>query len=153
MNIQTEYNKLCEIIEKLINKKYTENIFIFEKIENVIGIFNEIKLFTRIIIDNKLTITILPNASWKEIEHNIKIKLNKIKNTKIINCIICFNDVNKYTSCNKCGNHWCILCYVEIFKKGNGIITCPFCRYSFGIYTPNNMIDICVQEIKIKSGL
>ena len=43
MNIQTEYNKLCEIIEKLINKKYTENIFIFEKIENVIGIFNEIK--------------------------------------------------------------------------------------------------------------
>jgi hypothetical protein len=118
------------------------------------GSFNEIKNFIRIIINNNASITILPDTLWKNIEHNINMKLDILyKDDKTINCIICLNDVSKYGSCNKCSNCYCILCYIELFKTGSGIITCPFCRYSFGIYTPNYMINKCINEIKIKSGI
>ncbi len=152
MSKQLQYNKRCEIIKNLINEKYINDIFTFEIYDNVIGDFNEIKFFTRIVINNKETITILPNTTWKDIERNINFKL-KNKDEKTKECPICLNNVSKYTSCNKCGNYWCIPCYIEIFKTGNGIIKCPFCRNSFGIYTPEYMIEICIQEIKMRAGL
>jgi hypothetical protein len=154
MNKQLQYDKKCEIIKNLINTKYKKDIFIFEKYSNYTGSFNEIKNFIRIIINNNASITILPDTLWKNIEHNINMKLDILyKDDKTINCIICLNDVSKYGSCNKCSNCYCILCYIELFKTGSGIITCPFCRYSFGIYTPNYMINKCINEIKIKSGI
>jgi len=153
MDKQLQYDKKCEIIKTLINTKYKKDIIVFEKYDNVIGIYNEIKFFMRIIINNNLTITILPDSLWKDIEHNINMKLNDLHDDKIKICIICTNNISKYTSCNKCSNYWCILCYIELFKTGSGIITCPFCRYSFGTHTPDYMIDVCIQEIKIKSRL
>jgi ArsR family metal-binding transcriptional regulator len=154
MDKQLLYDKKCEIIKSLLNTKYKKEIFVFEKYNNVIGIYNEIKFFTRIIINNKATITILPDNKWKEIEHNINIKLNdSYGGYKIKNCTICTNDTSKYTACNKCGNNWCIICYIELFKAGSGIIKCPFCRYTIGVHTPDYMMDICIEEIKIKAGL
>jgi hypothetical protein len=65
-----------KIIKNLINTKYDKDIFVFKKYENSIGIFNEIKFFTKIIVNNNATITILPDTAWKEIEHNINMKLD-----------------------------------------------------------------------------
>ena len=43
-------------------------------------------------------------------------------------------------------------CYINLFKHGKGIMTCPHCRYSWGVETPEYMIELCVDEIKHKLG-
>lgn len=140
MSEQNEYNKKIKIIIKLINITYPNETFIFEKFNN--NIFNEkIIEFIKVIINNKTSIIILPNNTWEEIERNINIKLNNtIENKK--EYIICLNNTYNSVSCNKCCNYLCVLYHIELFKKDNGIITCPFCRFSFGIYTPDNMIYV-----------
>jgi hypothetical protein len=149
MDEQYQYNNKIKIIKKLIATTYPNDTFIFENFNNT---FNEkIKEYTKIIINNNSSITILPDNTWIQIERNINVKLNNTNNTK--ECIICMNNSIKTVSCNKCSNYWCILCYIELFKKKNGIIICPFCRFSFGKYTPDYMMDICIDEIKIKSGI
>ena len=148
MDNQNEYDKKINVIKKLINIKYPINTFIFEDYNSVFN--DKIKKFTKIIINNNSSITILPDNTWNEIERNINIKLHNVNKNE---CIICLNETIKSVSCNKCSNLWCVLCYIELFKKDNGIITCPFCRYSFGIYTPDFMINICIKEIKIKAGI
>lgn len=145
MNDQLEYDRKIEIIEKLINNIYPNDTFMFEK---MLSIYDEkIKYFTKIMINDICSITILPNNTWKEIKRNIDTKLKNMNENNKIECMICLDTECKSVSCNKCSNFYCVLCYVEIFKKNKGIIVCPYCRYSIGMNVPDHMIEECVQNI------
>jgi hypothetical protein len=39
----------------------------------------------------------------------------------------------------------------NLFKTGKGIMTCPYCRYSFGNYINNdNLLNAGIYEIRCK---
>jgi hypothetical protein len=142
MNItnNNKYNKKCNIIKNIIKSKYKNINFEF--------IRNKYTDLIEVIIENKSIITLLPNNNWKEIEKHINTKINETY--KQHKCNICFNNIKSNVSCNKCSNNWCAECYINLFRSGNGIIKCPYCRFSFGIETPEYMMEICIDEIRTK---
>lgn len=135
-----KYNKRCQIIEKLIISQFPD--LKFKLVFN-----NDTKYYEIFLIEQKAQISILENTEWKALKRGIELKIKQEYNTL---CSICYENINKNVSCSKCYNNWCGECYISLFISGEGIIKCPFCRYSFGIKTPKNMINICVQEIRDK---
>jgi len=135
-----KYNKRCDVIMGLILKKYTDTTFEF--------IRNPDTLYIEVIINNNSKISLLPNNTWDEVERHI--------NKKIIgftgDCIICCEKMENAVSCAKCSNNFCGKCYIELFRIGKGIITCPHCRYYFGEKIPEYMIETCVDQIKHRLG-
>ena len=133
-----QYQKRSELMYKLIQKKH-ENISLYFNKESG---FYELHLKAL-----KWIITILPDATIEEIEHIISKKSGQ-PNV----CKICTKVLDKKTSCTKCGEQWCIDCYCKLFESGQGIITCPFCRFSFGYHWLESMIPVGIREIKEKAG-
>nr|QBK85059.1 MAG: hypothetical protein LCDPAC02_02580 [Pithovirus LCDPAC02] len=104
----------------------------------------------QIIFDNYM-ITLFEGDTLENIKEHIDNKLNEIyKNEK---CSVCKKDITKNVSCNKCFLNYCIYCYIEIFKKGKGVITCPKCNYKIGSKRPSYLVNKRIQEIKLKIGL
>ena len=67
---------------------------------------------------------------WKIIK---KILDNCIQDLTDIQCCICedFNIITGYKiGCSTCGNEICDHCFLQEWIKNDGIIKCPFCRYS-----------------------
>jgi hypothetical protein len=100
-----------------------------------------------IFTDKKSMMTVLKENTWDEIKRHIDSKLcNKLSNE----CSICFTSeqlLKRRVSCPKCAMDWCIDCYIQIFRKNEGVIKCPFCRYTYGHKFPKHMIEIGVQQI------
>lgn len=82
-----------------------------------------------------------------------KTKNKPPKNTDLPACMICCKKTTKRVNCNKCSQFYCGNCYIKIFTTNKGIITCPYCRFSFGEIVPDYMISICIDEIKMKLGV
>ena len=102
-------------------------------------------------INNNSTITILHDNTWKEVQRNIDKKIARFNDEHLQDeCSVCFEHTNEAVSCNKCSNDICTECYIKLFKSGEGIITCPHCRFETGSKIPKNMIDLCVEKIKEK---
>jgi hypothetical protein len=134
MNTRNSNSIIHKIKEYLPNEKlqfkrneYTNNIEVF-------------------IIDKRATITVLEENTWDEIKRHIDVK---ISNEKPIECSICLSKdiIIRRATCTKCARDWCIDCYINIFRTNNGIIKCPFCRFTYGNIFPDNMIEIGVQQI------
>lgn len=136
------YEKKCHIIKNLIKKVFPNENFI-------ISITDDTGLMV-VTINEEGTVTILPDNNWKEIKRNICKKLSK--DYKDNQCCICFDNIKKNVSCNKCSNGWCGNCYISLFRSGKGIIKCPHCRFTFGINVPESMMETCINEIKDKMG-
>ena len=139
-----KYDKRCDVIRYIILKDY--------KNDKIDFIRNPETLCVEIVINNISKITILKDSSLKEIKRGIDKKISSQCNGIAEDCIICSKTIQQNVSCSKCSNNYCGECYINLFKKGKGVITCPHCRYSIG----NTMTDFDIQmgviEIKHKLG-
>tara|TARA_B100000768_G_C11266305_1_gene371248 strand:- start:1351 stop:1797 length:447 start_codon:yes stop_codon:yes gene_type:complete len=135
-----EYNKRCDVIKGLILTIYTNTIFEF--------IINPDTLYIEVMINDNSKISLLPNNTWGEVKRHIDKKIIGFTG----DCIICCEKMENAVSCAKCSNNFCGKCYIELFKLGKGIITCPHCRYSFGEKIPEYKIEIYVDQIKRSLG-
>jgi hypothetical protein len=135
-----------KLLRKLLDKSYNNpSNFIIVKNEN--NGFNEL-IIKHDFSKNMSIITILPSSNWREIKRHIEKKLNK--HNKIDDCGICYEKMENPVSCSKCANNMCANCYINIFKIGKGVITCPHCRYSYGEKMDDYLIELSIYEIKQK---
>jgi uncharacterized paraquat-inducible protein A len=134
MNKSTRNQLIHKIKEYIPNEKIE---FRLHKITGAIQI---------IFIDKHAIMSITDCNTWDEIKRHIDAK---ISNEKSNECSICFTDKIKKrrVSCAKCANNWCVYCYIEIFRENNGLIVCPFCRYTYGNRFPSFMVELGVKEI------
>lgn len=136
------YKSSSNLIIKLIKKNYPkENILIDEP--NGID-FYSVKIGPNIII------TILPGESWINIKKNIDLKLSSLNQYENI-CRLCELEMKAKTACNKCKKTCCIECYIKNFKANKGIIKCDNCLCTFGVKTPDEYIDVLVDDIREKA--
>jgi len=138
MTANEKYDQRCDVIKTLILKEYIGATFNF--------IRNSDTLYIEVIINNNSKISLLPNSTWNEIKRHIDKKIIGFSG----DCIICCEKIQKNVTCPKCSNNYCGECYINLFKHGKGIITCPHCRYSFGEKKPEHMMEMYVDEIKLK---
>jgi len=136
------YKQKIDNIINFIKSKYP-NIK-FKLIKNDYTNIEEI-----IFIDYKANMSILETTELSSIELRINSIINK-KNSDLEECMICCNEMITNVSCNKCANNYCVECYIKIYENGRGIITCPFCRFSYGNLIPSHLIKLGIQQIKNK---
>jgi len=109
---------------------------------------HDLRLYISMIKNKIIIITINKNKN-KTIEEIIKYIEQKLYNESLNNneCSICFNE-NNYCKiyCIQCTGDWCMNCYIDIFRKNEGIIICPFCRYIYGHKCPKNMIEKKISQ-------
>ena len=102
-----------------------------------------------IFIDYKANLTILETTELSSVEKRINsITSRSIQKEQKEECQICSNYITTNVSCNRCANNYCIECYIEIYRHGKGIITCPFCRFTYGNKIPDTLIDLGIKQIK-----
>ncbi len=140
-----KYHKRCIVIKNLTVNHYKNDKFHLN--------MDPETLYYEIIINNKTEITILPNNTWKEIKRHIFVKLDTLKNGISEPCIICFEKIKTNITCTKCSNNWCGNCYLDMFKNGKGIISCPHCRNTIGEKLPEFLIKWGIEDIKLRLNL
>ena len=140
----TVYDTRCDVIKNLVFKTYIDDKFDF--------IRNPVTSYVEIVINDNSKITILPDSNWKEIKRNIDKKIIVQRNGISEGCIICCEIIRNNVTCPKCSNNYCGECYINLFEKGKGVITCPHCRYSIGNTMSEYMIQMGVIAIKHKLG-
>lgn len=131
-----EYHKRCNVIKNLISITYKDLDYFFT--------INHNTNFVEMIINNKGQLTILPDNTWNEIKRHIDVKIT----CSYKDCIICLNKIETSVSCSKCANHWCGNCYVDLYTHGQGIVTCPICRFSVGEKVPSKLLKLGISQIK-----
>ena len=131
-----EYHKRCNVIKNLISNTYKDLDYVFT-------INNETN-YIEMIINNKALLTLLPDNTWNEIKRHIDAKIT----CSYKDCIICFNKIETSVSCGKCANNWCGDCYVDLYKYGNGLITCPICRFTVGEKVPSELLNFGISQIR-----
>ena len=114
------YIKRCNLIYELLQKNYPKHKFALKTYVK----FNTV--FYEIIINDTKQITLEKNVTWNLIKLLVKKKLEKRTE-----CEICYDNMSN-VSCSNCSNYFCGDCYIDIMKKNEGFIVCPFCRYTFG---------------------
>jgi hypothetical protein len=132
------YYKFCNNIKKKI-QIYKPNInFIFR--------INPFSNFLQIIFGNRV-ISVPDNITLEDVKRHLDkcINFNKSKENKI--CKICLTG-SKELSCLKCAKFFCKRCYLNLFKMGEGIVKCPFCRYTVGIKNPGESLIINIELLK-----
>lgn len=66
-------------------------------------------------------------------------------------CQICCETSKSIVHCRECLNKYCSECYINLYRTGEGIMVCPFCRYTFGDYCPNpDLIELAIKQIRYK---
>jgi hypothetical protein len=98
----------------------------------------------QIYFKNRKILTTIEDSSWDE----IKRQLDYVVQEKSDTCSICSETIQtRRTHCTKCACDWCLDCYIQIFRTNQGIIKCPFCRFTYGQTFPDYMIELGVQQI------
>ena len=139
-----EYDRKCDLIKKLIIKRYPNHEFNFFK--------NQYSRIFRIKINDISVIPILKQNNWAEIKRHIEKKIEAQETGIYGDCAVCYEEIKKNTTCPKCANNCCVECYIKIYSEGQGIVTCPHCRFSYGQKMDKFMVDIGVSEIRRKIG-
>lgn len=93
-------------------------------------------------------ITIMPFNNWREIKRNIDKKIAGFSG----DCVICCEKIKTNVSCPKCSNGYCGECYLQLYKRGRGVVSCPHCRYSHGEIASDAELLFGEVEIKVKLG-
>jgi hypothetical protein len=98
----------------------------------------------------KWEILINEDSSYTDIKRNI----NKFLTTeREMICEICTEYMPKRVGCNVCGNGYCTSCYINIFKAGKGVMSCPYCKTIVGTHCPDFYMDVFVAQMKYNFGL
>ncbi len=139
-----QYYKKCNLLVKLILKQYHPRTIN----KNV----NEDNGFIEVFI-SKSHLTLLPNKTWIDTKRVIDKLLRDEYKVNSGDCNICSKPININVSCPECGNKYCSDCYIKIFKKGKGIITCPYCKFKYGNVMSDLEINYGILEIRRKLNL
>ena len=135
------YDKKCEIILKLIRMEFP-NLEIARDVA-----YNHYMVIVFKGSGHRGKITISPDDKWDGIKDRIETALNNKRGT----CKVCDEEIKVNATCNSCQGNYCMECYINIFRENKGMIVCPYCNYTFGIKTPNNMIEACITNIREKA--
>jgi hypothetical protein len=81
-------------------------------------------------IKERAVITLDGKGTWEQLTRHIDSKLNMTH--KNFECSICY-EKGRSTSCGGCSNIFCTKCFINIFKTNQGLIICPFCRFTHGV--------------------
>ncbi len=134
-----KYKQKCVLFKKLIKSTYPDIKIKFIDSDGVDLCYIE--------INKQIKIAILPNVVWQDIKKNIDLKLSKSIDFNNF-CSQCNKQMSTKTSCNKCYEICCVECYIDNFRKNKGLIVCGFCNYTYGIKTPDEYIDILIDDIR-----
>lgn len=134
-----EYENNSNLIVELIKKFYSDKEIIFEKPATI-------DLY-KIQIGSNIMMTIMPGDTWKEIKKNIDSKLYNLNKSDNI-CRLCGLGMEVKTECNKCKKSCCVECYINCFKKNEGIIKCDNCSFSYGQKIHKSYIDKSINNIR-----
>lgn len=78
---------------------------------------------------------------------DLKRQFKSLMNIKEGICEICFEN-HMHVACDKCGQRFCDECYIRLFKDGQGVITCPFCRKVTGRRLTDNQVLHGIAQIR-----
>ena len=95
-------------------------------------------------------IVIRHEDTWHTIKNRLDAAIDRVKNQESNEkCSICGKDYVKNIQCvcQNCDNFHCYRCYINLFKKGRGIITCPFCHDRSGVRN-HAMFKLGVRELE-----
>lgn len=143
--------KDCQIKDWDIHK-YICNDMLMDNIEYTLAktfnnlIFNihrdfELNIIEVVFNNNKLII--LPGKKWSSVKNMI----HNILEDKPKLCNACCEILDYKIACEKCKNIYCSSCYIESYKKNNGIIECPYCAHKIGKYVPSNKLLCGIGDI------
>lgn len=130
-------NDNFETIIKCAHKQYVDH--------NVSVMRNDGNGLYELIIDGCI-ITISPSVKWNDLKKHID---KRLSNKETI-CSICECEIKRKIACTECYNIWCLECYINLFRSGQGIIKCPYCRYEYGIKMSKQMVELGILEIRMK---
>jgi hypothetical protein len=135
----TKYEKRCKILKNLLQIEYPFYTFEMGLSANT----------AQIVVNGKLSMSVLFDSTIKELKLIIK---RHMASDYPDECLICCNkcDFTCTITCAKCSNGYCGECYVNLFRVGGGVITCPFCKLKIGEKMPPFEVEIGVQYIKRK---
>lgn len=137
-----ESDEFCDICKQV--REYIPDV-------NIEFRFNQnTQLLEIVFIEEKSVMSILKDNTWEENKRHINAIISKNKNT---DCSICFNKIISRTGCSKCSVDWCVECYINLFKTGQGIIKCPFCRYVPDVCRIMNDQELIMGEMQIRAKL
>lgn len=89
--------------------------------------------------------TITNDTKWIMLKKMVDSALNK---TDVDECGICYNTYTSRVHCNQCYEVYCINCYINIFTKNQGLIVCPYCRFTYGSTMSQHNLIAGILEIK-----
>ena len=131
-----EFSDICKKI-----REYIPNV-------NIEFMFNDnTQLLEIVFIEEKSVMSILKDNTWAEIKRHINAIISKNKDT---DCSICCEKIISRTGCTKCSSDWCVECYINLFKTGQGIIKCPYCRFEYGFRMNEQELNMGVANIRAK---
>jgi hypothetical protein len=135
-----KYYKRCNILKNLASLKFKNTKFM--------GLYQPASENYLLIIDEKHMTTIINTTTLPELERIIQ---KKLTDDYPEDCLLCCYKIDKVdrhnVSCTKCSTGICTECYINIFRVGMGVITCPFCKYTFGRVAPPHMVQLGILEI------
>lgn len=144
-NITMDTEKLSVTLRELIKKEYSTlydiRFITGEDRPRIPGL-----LFRAVIVSKagdhsgRFVIVVIDGVPWIELKRRINLGLMRMNRTmsglknNFGTCPKCKQNIDKNTSCMKCGGGYCVGCYYDILYAGGGIVTCPYksCRFEFG---------------------
>ena len=89
---------------------------------------------------NKFIVTFMPTDTLDYIKRKIDAK-SSVKHLK--KCPACDGDdfAKHKLTCNTCLGHYCMDCFISIYKDNNGIVKCPHCDVNNGEYVPDELLN------------
>lgn len=102
---------------------------------------------TYIVINEHIVLTILETNTWEEVKKRIDVNM---ASNPYHTCAMCQNQHLCKLTCTKCAIDWCRDCYIRIFRKGKGIVKCPFCSHTNGRKLSPREIEDGVRQISSK---
>ena len=139
-NQKQKYIILCNQIKNKIKEHYENDNITF--IDN-----DDIGLMQIKINDNGL-LTITKGHKWNILRQNIDKQLSRKKGA----CHICCEPKVNNVSCPKCVGDICGECYINSYISNQGLIICPYCRFTYGEKIPKSFIMLGVNDIRQKLG-
>ena len=65
--------------------------------------------------------------------YRLKKRIDSVLDPKeTFECQICCEESGRRIFCTECDGYFCLMCYMNIIIKGQGLFTCPFCRMEDG---------------------
>jgi hypothetical protein len=136
---QSKYDKKVEEIKNKLAAEYKHEKFQYQIYEDPI----RGTPVTRILLYNHM-FTIEPDTKWTAITKFI----DASKTPQTPGCKSCESEnIYGLISCNKCSGMFCRDCYIKIYKKGKGIITCPYCGDKYGIKQSPIQVELGIKQI------